>query len=164
MSKFSITGTTLQHVSRMRGQLREEDARECWASAHLLPDAALMVSFTRSDKCWTALLGGKPVACFGVAPVSWLGRKGVPWMLGTDDFKKLGVKAARVSRKYVRQMLEGFDVLENWVDVRNLVSIKWLKWCGFTIEAPIPYGPEGLPFHRFWMEKKGAAVCAHPQS
>ncbi len=53
-------------------------------------------------------------------------------------------------------MLDLFPHLQNYVDARNEISIRWLKWLGFRFDPkPVPYGIWGLPFLRFQMEKPG---------
>ena len=44
-----------------------------------------------------------------------------------------------------------FPYMFNYVDVRHKEAIRWLKWLGFTLNEPTPYGPFGLPFHKFHM-------------
>jgi hypothetical protein len=41
-------------------------------------------------------------------------------------------------------MHEHYLHLMNWVDARNLESIKWLDWCGFDIEEAKPYGEDAI--------------------
>jgi hypothetical protein len=51
-------------------------------------------------------------------------------------------------------MLDLYPHLENYVDVRNELSIKWLRWLGFQFDPqPIPYGVWEMPFFRFRMER-----------
>ena len=59
----------------------------------------------------------------------------------------------RRNREYVRQMQAAFPTLRNMVDARNEVSIRWLRWLGFTIEPAIRWGAAGMPFHPFWMTR-----------
>jgi hypothetical protein len=40
----------------------------------------------------------------------------------------------RQSRRYVALMQERFPRLENYVHAGNSLSLRWLKWCGFTID------------------------------
>jgi len=82
---------------------------------------------------------------------------GVPWMLGSDELTERlkEVRFARACRRYVAIISEQFDALQNYVDAGDTDTVKWLKWCGFTVDPPVPYGPDGLPFRRFHM-KKGA--------
>ena len=76
-------------------------------------------------------------------------------MLGSDRIrgKDIRVEFARKSKGYVLRMSKEFPILENYVDARNTLAKRWLKWCGFTIEPPVEYGPEGLPFHLFHMRR-----------
>jgi hypothetical protein len=60
------------------------------------------------------------------------------------------------SRQVIRAMSYCCAPMENWVDARNLDAIQWLRWCGFQIEAPRPYGKHGLDFCRFTMKE---ALC-----
>jgi len=50
--------------------------------------------------------------------------------------------------------LAGYSHLENWVDARNTKAINWLRWLGFTVHDPVPFGVAGLPFHRFDMRRE----------
>jgi hypothetical protein len=86
---------------------------------------------------------------FGTAAHSLLDDTGAIWMLGTPIVDKHPRTLSRVTRRYVAEMLRIFPILANWVDARNAASIKLLRWCGFTIGEPEPYGVRGLPFHRF---------------
>jgi len=56
--------------------------------------------------------------------------------------------------KWVRRQSEKFSLLYNYVDARNVKSIKWLRWLGFQLDEPAPYGVRGLPFHRFELRGK----------
>ena len=51
-------------------------------------------------------------------------------------------------------MAGGYTWLVNWVDDRNTCAIRWLKWMGFTIHEPEPYGVANLPFRRFDMKMR----------
>jgi hypothetical protein len=123
-------------------------------------DEGLQKGFNNSKACWIGMLGRDPVCCFGVAPYSVLGDKGSPWMLGTDGIKdREASRCVRLlSRYYIEKMLECFPILENYVDARNTISIKWLKWCGFNFDEAKPFGINKELFYRFWMTKEGFYV------
>lgn len=94
----------------------------------------------------------RPVCMFGVTPIDILGGVGSPWLLGTDEVKKYANTFLRLNKSYVAKMLELFPYLQNYVDTRNEISIRWLKWLGFKFgPEPIPYGIWNLPFFRFSM-------------
>ena len=64
--------------------------------------------------------------------------------------KRAFIKAARV---YTEAMLKEYARLENHVDTRNTESVAWLQHLGFKVESPEPYGPFGLLFHPFSLER-----------
>lgn len=140
-------------VRQMFGKMRHADELEVLAVTGAPVENSLWNGFRFSEKCWVAIDDETPVACFGVKRGGLVSDTGVPWLLGTDGILNVQREFVRQSRSYVQQMMEGLRRLENWVDARNTVSIKWLRWCGFTVEAlPRPYGLNGERFHRFWME------------
>jgi len=77
---------------------------------------------------------------------------GSPWLLATQEMDEWAYTVGKMSKGFLLGMIEDFDYLVNYVDVRNVRSIKWLKWLGFNIHEPEPYGPFGMPFHKFDME------------
>ncbi len=150
---YRIVPTEIDHVGIIASNMRELDRQECIAAIGLDPADALYYSFTGSENVWTILYKDKPIAIFGVARLSLLSEVGVPWMLGTDELDQAGWPIIRFSRKIIRGLLEYYSKLENYVDARNKKSIKWLRWCGFIIEPPEPYGAYRLPFHRFHLDR-----------
>lgn len=150
-SDYIMMETTVEHINALRGRLRESDKREILAASGYDPDAALMNSFRLSHFCWTAFHRGKVIAIFGVNGISIMSAIGSPWMLGSDELNRAGIEIVKVSRYYVGEMKKHFPQLINYIDARQLRSIRWLKWLGFKIEKPEPYGVSKLPFHKFWM-------------
>lgn len=135
---------------------REKDVQECQASSGYSAQTAVRRGFARSPKTWAIMLNGRPVAAFGASYGSMLSGVGVPWLLGCEELNHNAEvrKALRKRSKEFRDLLLGeFDRLENWEDLRNGVSLKWLKWLGFKMDEPKPYGVSGLLFIRFWMDR-----------
>jgi hypothetical protein len=158
MKLSRTTIATEDHIESLLGRLRDIDNRECLASIGKTADENLKMGFEISTKCWTILLGDQPIGAFGVAPEGLLSNKGIPWLLATDDLKKISYNFLRQSKEHVREMLEQYDRLENHVDIENKISSNWLKWCGFKMEEPKVAGVGRKLFRRFWMDKGG--VCA----
>jgi hypothetical protein len=48
-------------------------------------------------------------------------------------------------------------VLENFIDARYEAAVRWAKWLGFDVGAPVPYGPAGMPFHPARLEARAWA-------
>lgn len=131
--------------------LRDSDREEIRASHGADPLTALQLSAANSTLIWGIFVDKDPIGVFGVGASSFFSDKGAPWLLATDRLESIGLTFLRQSRGYVQAMLKQHSFLENWVDARNVTSIKWLKWCGFALDDPAPFGVEGLPFHRFEM-------------
>lgn len=147
-----VLQSTQTDVDAIKHRLRQIDERECRACGRTGAEA-LQIGLN-SEICMTAFYKHQPVMLFGVNRRSLLFNEGVPWLLGTDDVERIGSQIVRRSHKYIKMFMMAFSYLENYVHVENHVSINWLKWMGFTVEAPEPYGIHGEMFHRFWMRRK----------
>jgi len=152
-AEISIVPATLDHAAHMAPRMRIADCVEVWASDRLLPLQALRTSLRRTPKAWAGLVDGRPECIFGVSPLAVLGECGVPWMLGSEDLPDYAVPFLRRNRAYIASIIQDYRELSNYVDARNSMSIRWLKWLGFAIMPTETYGPFGLPFHKFVMTR-----------
>ena len=56
----------------------------------------------------------------------------------------------RQSRIELKKVHKEFPVLFNYIDARNTVHLRWLKFMGFTIIKKLEiFGYEGRPFYEF---------------
>lgn len=134
-------------------RLRFADVREIEAAFGPVDVAdALRASVRRSLRAWTATLDDEPLFIGGVGAVSFTGGVGSPWLVASEAARRYPAGLTRVAKGFVPDMLALFPKLENWVDERNTESVAWLARLGFTMYDPEPYGPQGLPFHRFALE------------
>lgn len=147
-----IVVATQEHIDEIKGRLRESDKRELWDSIRMGPEEGLQFAFDSSQFCWAATVNDRPVLCFGAARLNLLSSVGSPWMLATDGIKDVRREFIRGCKICVKTMLSFFDRLENMVDVRNESTIRWLRWCGFTIGEKCRYGPDRLWFYNFFMD------------
>ena len=138
------------HIERIAANMRSDDVREIWASHRSLPAKALR-SGLRSQRCWTAMIEGKPAVMFGVCDKSILTRTGIPWLLATDELSDIKRQFLTYSKEYIEKSMKGYDLLENHVHVDNKLSIRWLKWIGFSLVKKEPYGIQGELFWHFQM-------------
>jgi hypothetical protein len=83
---------------------------------------------------------------FGAAPHPLPG-VGVVWMLGTDGILKNSFGIARATRRYFDTLNDAYFVLWNYIDARNVVSLRWLRWGGFKLLKDVAFGPH--QFHIF---------------
>lgn len=138
-----------EDVPFLAENIREEDRLEIWHGARKTPLEAFQTGYEVSDTPYTVEWKGNPVAMFGVSGANGVG---VPWMLATDDLKKIRKSFLRECRSYVQELNNEYPILVNLVWAKNEIHIQWLKWLGFTFEAPTRMGPDNEMFIRFYRE------------
>ena len=137
-------------ITRMSANLRQCDLDEIEAMAATRPEVALRDSLAISSHAYAVLdRAGEPVAIFGAAPHPLPG-VGVVWMLGTDGIEREALSIGRRTKRYFTELTNAYPLaLWNYIDARNTVSMRWLRWGGFKLLGETRMGPEGLPFHIF---------------
>lgn len=154
MINARIVPATAAHIEEIIPQVRQADIAEFLATNGWDARRVLETGLRTSTFACAGLVNGEVIAIFGVAPASMLGGSGIPWLVGTDALVKYQRTFLRRCGKVVNAMLTAYPYLENYVDARNHTARVWLHWLGFTIDNPKPYGIQGIPFHRFHMERK----------
>ena len=156
MRMIKIQIANKDHVALMAGNMRQCDQDECRAVSGASAEEALRRGLYESSVCWALTIEGMPFMIGGVAPKGSLTEGGTPWALGTDVVKtEEGAYALnRIVGDCLNEMLDAYGYLENYVDARNHVSIKWLKRCGFKFGKAKIYGVEKRPFYRFYMTRE----------
>lgn len=134
---IQIVRARAAHIRTIAERMRQADRDEVWASSRKSPAGALMYSLRKSSVAWTALVDGRPEVMWGVGDINILAGVGAPWLLGTDAVEKHTVTFLRRSTDFRAQLLARYSVLRNFVDDRNTVSIRWLKWLGFKLSDPV---------------------------
>ncbi|WP_286952881.1 MULTISPECIES: hypothetical protein [Aminobacterium] len=136
--------------------MRSFDVAEVWAASKSSPIEAVEKGFRSSAPfLWTGAWSGTPVFMGGCVSLDIVGGVGTPWLLGTEKIRECPIQFARMTKEIVFYLASQYQFLFNYVDARNLTSIRWLKFLGFTIHEARPYGALGLPFHRFEMRGRG---------
>ena len=139
---------TVDHVLDVAENLREEDELEVHLSHCMAGREAVIESWAYSEVV-RGMLTDDGQAC-GLCGV--VGQR--IWMLGTDrltENRKARWQLCVEGRKWVDNCLEELDrPLFNQVYSKNHESIRWLKYLGFTVERPRPFGHAGALFCDFW--------------
>jgi len=143
---------TLADLEIVAANMREADKQEAIAMAACGPLEALRKSVALSHESVVARVGGEPVCIYGLGFGSVTGGMARPWLMGTQAVEWHCLTFLRANKRIVRDWSERYD-LENYVDARHTMSIRWLRWLGFKLDAAEPFGPFGYPFHRFEMLK-----------
>lgn len=138
-------GSWLDHVAI---NLRSEDRDEVAAMGSASNEReALGLSVGLSSHGFAILdRVGEPAAVFGAAPHPLPG-VGVVWMLGTEGINREAISIARQTRPYFDVLNEAYPILWNYIDDRNKVSLRWLKWGGFDLIGHHEFS--GHTFHIF---------------
>ena len=153
MPALRIVPALPEHLDPIADRMRPADVAEVLASSGRSAHGALEFSLTGSAQAWTALVDGTPEVMFGVADLNVLTATGAPWLLGTDAVEIHHRLFLRQSLKWRAQLSERYDVLRNFVDDRNEVSKRWLRWMGFTLFDPAPLGVNGEMFRMFELRR-----------
>ena len=69
---------------------------------------------------------------YGVCPTLYH-KVGSPFLLGTDRFLEVKFPFARQCKSRVEEMQKQYPILWNFIDSRNTVHLRWIKWCGFKL-------------------------------
>lgn len=150
----TIRPSTKEDIYAIASHVRPADTDELYASAGSTPTEAMIFGLEQGEETYTGLIDDVPVCMWGVALESLIGNVGMPWMVATTMADKHAMTFLRHCREDVTGVLSKYKKLFNYVDARNTKAIAWLKWLGFAIEEPAPYGVLNMPFHRFSLEPK----------
>ena len=140
MSNF-IHPITLEASYYIAKNLREEDRREVVEGHGADPIIAIPLGSLRGFCVYFTVPDGR------IAGLAGIEEDGRIWMLCTPAILDFPLTFAREAKRFIDNRTE--RVLWNYVDKRNTVHIKLLKFLGFTFYEEVPFGPNNLPFIRF---------------
>jgi len=144
---------TVPMMEEIAKNMRQADIDEAWVSHHQTPLQALLESWKISSYSVIITVDDEPCVMIGLVIRDILSGNGVPWMLGTNTALKHKKNFFTEVPNVIKEMLTHCSKLHNYVHCKNKVSIKWLKWIGFTLCDPEPYGCEKELFHKFYLER-----------
>jgi len=126
--------------------MRQIDADEIEAVTNLGTLDCVVASVHNSEKdcCFAVFADGVLVCIYGCSVV------GNPWLLVTNAMDSHVLNLTRRTKRIVRMMSKRWPILSNIVDVRNKMTIRWLKTIGFTFKETLEIKP-GFPVIRFEM-------------
>ncbi|QBE66837.1 hypothetical protein [Pseudoduganella lutea] len=156
-SKPYVRLATRKDTFELAPRLRQEDVEEVFHSSGMPPELALRFSLAVSNIAYAVVWRGQVIALFGIAgQLTWgeEGATGFPWMLASEELPLIRKSFLRECRGYVEGWLEAHDELEGYAWAENQVHIQWLRWLGFTIDPPVPFGINDQPFQRFYLRKE----------
>ena len=140
MSKY-IHPATLEAALEVASNLLPDDRKEVTEGHGHDPENALVVSYQNCDSVYFKVPDGRIAGMAGVHP------NGQIWMLCTHAIYDYPHTFAREAKRYVNARTE--KLLWNFVDERNKVHLKLLRFLGFKFLRRFPYGPNNLSFIEF---------------
>ena len=140
--------TTLEDIKYLAPRLRQTDKEEILAGIGKTPYHALLIGYLECAIVFTIVNPkNEPVGIFGVTDCG--DGTGAIWLLATDGVAKIQIAFLKECRKVVNVLNKKYKILWNFVDCRNQLHIKWLKWCGFKFINKTNWGVLNKPFYEF---------------
>ena len=140
---------TLKEVNYLSTRLRQEDVDECKAHSNSSPLNALTVGVKYSHLPFVIYSNkDEPVFIVGVIPQGK--NLGMIWLLSSSEINNMPITFLRNCKTVLRCYSQTFPLLYNYIDARNTLHIKWLKWLGFQfIKVHQNFGYEQRKFIEF---------------
>lgn len=144
---ITLVKARLVHACYLANTLREIDRVECEALGRT-PWEALKLGLKTSDEPLTVIdENRKPIAMFGVMPLSLVTGTGVPWFLGSDDVYGYPRDLMITGKGLFAYWLDSYRLLKNSVAVENDRAIRLLAYWGASFGEPeFHRGVEFIPF------------------
>jgi len=139
-------------VFALAANLRRDDEQEVADMSGKNPVEAIGAGFVESSKCFTILWKGCVAGMMGVVPSDRCSdpRLGTVWMLGSEQLALFGFSLVKYSRAWLRELIDGYDVIGNLVSARNPAHVRFLKHIGARVVARHPdCGPGHVPAYEF---------------
>jgi len=131
---LAVRAAGTRDAEALAPRLRAADLREVAAATGQRPLDVLARGVASSDPALAAVPDGEG--------------SGVVWLLGSDELVRRPAFFLRTSRRWLERLHERYRRLWNFVDARNEVHLRWLRWCGFSVIRTVAeHGIEGRPFH-----------------
>ena len=136
-----ITAAQNDHPAILAGRLGEMDKLEIEVYG-LSSLEGMQLSYATAEKCWSGIYDDRIILMVGVGSLEKLFPKipkedtegvGIPWMLGTGNYKGCQKTFLRLSKVIKEEMHQMFPILRNFVAVENIIAVNWLKWLGFKM-------------------------------
>ena len=148
MSKLDkyVHPITLEAAQEVASNLREDDLRELVEGHGEDPMEYLTYEAERGICVYFEVPNGRIAGMAGVE------ENGIVWMLCTDAINDYPITFAREARRWIQSRPE--PLLWNYMDPRNEVHKKLLKFLGFKFLREVPFGPNKLSFIEFCRVRK----------
>ncbi len=149
MSNY-IHPITVEAAQEVASNLLPDDRREIEEGWGLDPLLSILQACQSGSSVYFTSPSSKTAGMAGIND------NGQIWMLCTPVIFENRSLFVRQAKRFIKSRKE--PLLWNYVDKRNEVHLKLLKFLGFKFLREVPFGPNQLPFIEF------CKLCVHPQS
>lgn len=147
----TIRRPTVLDIMHLAENARKDDKEE----SLLLSGKDMLDVFNSTEgiyrHCWAWVPKDKLACVYGVVP--YAPKKGIIWMIATDEFDERRREALKFCRSEFEIIMKGYDYAFNYVHPNHKKAIKWLKWLGCDIIGEEPVGVDGEVFLKFEVVK-----------
>jgi hypothetical protein len=144
--------TTQADINSLIENIREEDRREIISKTGSEDIKKTLVNgWLISDYCNSFFKDDVLIGIYGVVAAE---KKeiGSPFMLLTKEIKSTPIGFLKHCREKVSDMEKRYSILFNYIDSRNDLHLRWLKWLGFEIINEKIFNK--VPFYGFFKGEK----------
>lgn len=153
MPKVEVVPATIAHAYALARCLRDDDRAEIEAAGEGAR-ISLRRCFRSSVMCKTAFVDGEIACMWGLAG-TMLSDVGHPFLLTAAPVERAPLALIRIGKDEVKKMLWHRAHLYDYVAARYTRAIGLLEMFGFTVHAPMPFGPKLVPFCKFELMRDG---------
>ncbi len=145
---FKLQKALRRDAINLAPQLRPIDKLEveCTGST---PESSLLHCFNLKN---SVVLSGvndnnEVILMCGVSECPNNPENGVIWMLASPSIRKHRKDILKLSKVTVDKLSKDYKLVFNLVHKDNKTSIRWLEWCGFTVDKTKTYEQGGEDFY-----------------
>ena len=142
---ITVVPAALEHARAI--ELRPGDAKEIAALGYS-KDEGLRRSMARSIWTDAYLADGDVAALSGFALTGLVGGHASLWLITGRPVDRHRKAFLRLTRERLAEVRRDWPVLIDYVHAEYAEAHRWLRWLGFTLGPPEPYGRLGALFCR----------------
>lgn len=132
----TVIPTTDKDIEELLANIQHSSVSELTAMG-LNAQELLKVVIERARKHYCGRVNDELVSVWGVQSETLMSREGFVWLCTTPALYKYQFVFVRHSRTFLKELEEDFDLLYGLVADDFEDSKRWLRWLGFTIDAPL---------------------------
>jgi len=136
LNEPTIVKTTVEHIRLLCANMRDDDLQEAKDDG-ITPFKALWRSYRNAEFCHSCFIGDRIMAIGGLDG-SVLGFVGRPWLVTSKVADEYPFVFALLYRRETHKMLKQYRVLERYVGMKYVKTIKLMKIVGFKEREVVP--------------------------